>query len=336
MPNLQQPEQPALDRSTGTNDQVYAVGYCLICYGLFCLCGVTPEKTTAAPASQDGVTQAPYGAWESGLTAATIFEASDEVSSLTADDDKLFFVEKRASANGRNILMKLDANDESEQVTPSDLSVRSRVHEYGGRPYLADGDNIYYSSFTDQKLYRRSPGGEAQALTDDGLRYMECVADHFHGQLICVQEDHRGLGEAVNTLVAIDLSKDGEARVLYEGTDFVKTPRLSPDGKTVAFITWSHPNMPWDDTQLRIVTLGADGLTEESKEIPQAGNVAFSNPEFAEDGTLYFIADFANWLTLYRIGKDGDPELVLDQEIEIRVTDLKTNQARLLPISKTA
>ena len=306
----------------------------LIVLGYFVFVVATPEETTPAPASQDGVIQAPYGAWESRLTAAKIFEASDDVSALTADGDNLFFIEKRATANGRNILMQLDANDGSEQLTPSDLSVRSRVHEYGGRPYLADGDNIYYSRFTDQKLYRRSPGGEAQALTDDGLRYMECVADHFHGQLICVQEDHRGLGEAVNTLVAIDLSADGEVRVLYEGTDFVKTPRLSPDGRSVAFITWSHPNMPWDDTQLRIVTLGADGLPEKSTEIPQTGNVAFSNPEFAEDGTLYFTADFANWLTLYRIGKDGDPELVLDQEVEIKSYGLENESSAIVAYFK--
>ena len=208
------------------------------------------------------------------------------------------------------------------------------MHEYGGRPYLADGRDIYYSNFEDQKLYRLSPDGEAKALTDDGLRYMECVADHTHNQLICVQEDHRGLGEAVNTLVAVKLSEDGEVRVLFEDTDFVKTPRMSSDGKSVAFITWSHPNMPWDDTQLRIATLGADGLTERLTEVPQAGNVAFSNPEFAEDGTLYFTADFANWLTLYRMGKDGDPELVLDQEIAIKSYGLENELSAVIAYFK--
>ena len=159
---------------------------------------------------------------------------------------------------------------------------------------MIDGEDIYYSRFSDQKIYKLSPGTEAQALTSEGLRYMECVVDHDHKQLICVREDHRGEGEAVNSLVAVSLTDGGEGKILFQGTDFVRSPQLSPDGNSVAFITWSHPNMPWDDTQLRILTLAEDGSAESVREVPQRGNVTIANTQFSSDAKLYYVADYMN------------------------------------------
>ena len=287
--------------------------------------------------NSDSITTAAYGAWESPVTAASIFEASDNISTLTVENNELYFIERRASANGRNILVKLDDNNEAVQLTPSEISVRTRVHEYGGRPYLVDGNDIYYSQFTDQKIYKLSADSEAQALTADGLRFMHCVIDHSHNQLICVREDHRGLGEAVNTLVAINLSNiegDSTGEILFEGTDFVSSPQISPDGKSLAFITWSHPNMPWDDTQLRIITFSENGAVESQIEVPQEGNVSIANPQFSSDNTLYFTADFDNWATLYRLDENGQVELVLDQDIEIGSYGFENETSAAITYSK--
>ncbi len=282
-------------------------------------------------------TTATYGSWESPITAASIFEASDNISTLTVEDNELYFIERRASANGRNILVKLDENNQAIQLTPSEISVRSRVHEYGGRPYLVDGNDIYYSQFSDQKIYKLSAESELQVLTSDGLRFMQCVMDHSHNQLVCVREDHRGIGEAVNTLVAVKLSDtetetDGE--ILFEGTDFVSSPTISPDGKSLAFVTWSHPNMPWDDTQLRIITFSDDGSIASQIEVPQEGNVSIANPQYAADNTLYFTADFANWATLYRLNENGQVERVVDQDIEIGSYGFENETSAAITYSK--
>ena len=304
----------------------------LLGVGVFTL--TRQQEPPPRPEPQVNVNIAPYGAWESPLTAASIFEGADDISSLMVEDDKLFFIERRASANGRNILVKLNENHDVDQLTPSDISVRARVHEYGGRAYSIDGEDVYYSQFSDQKIYKHSPGSKAQALTIDGLRYMECVVDDDHRQLICVREDHRGEGEAVNTLVAVSLTGVGEGNILFQGTDFVRAPQLSPDGKSVAFSTWSHPNMPWDDTQLRILTLGDNGDTESLMEVPQDGNVAFSNPQYSENGRLYFIADFANWSTLYSLDEQANPLLVLDQEIEVGSYGFESDTNAVITYSK--
>jgi hypothetical protein len=98
------------------------------------------------------------------------------------------------------VLVKLDEGNTAVPLTSSEVSVRSRVHEYGGHPYVVDGDDIYYSQFTDQKIYRISQNSSPEAITSEGLRYMECIADQKNKRLICVREDHRGIGEPINTL----------------------------------------------------------------------------------------------------------------------------------------
>jgi hypothetical protein len=137
----------------------------IVAMGAGILIKIQQQQKFPSSKSQVNVTIAPYGAWESPLTAASIFERADNISYLLIEDDQLYFIERRASANGRNILVRLNENSNLDQLTSSDISVRSRVHEYGGRPYSIDGENIYYSQFSDQKIYKRSPGGEAQALT---------------------------------------------------------------------------------------------------------------------------------------------------------------------------
>jgi len=47
--------------------------------------------------------------------------------------------------------------------------------------------------------------------------------------------------------------------VLAGGRDFYAAPRLSPDGSRLAWVTWDHPNMPWDDTEVWVADVGADG-----------------------------------------------------------------------------
>lgn len=42
------------------------------------------------------------------------------------------------------------------------------------------------------------------------------------------------------------------------GHDFYGAPRLSPDGTRLAWITWDHPDMPWDTTELWVADVGPD------------------------------------------------------------------------------
>src|SRR6185503_7853478 len=114
------------------------------------------------------------------------------------------------------------------------------------------------------RLYRVDTSGKGQPaplspLRD--LRYADGVLDRARHRLIAVREDHTVDGEAVNTLVGIDLEGDERAGgvILASGCNFYSSPRLSADGKRLAWLQWNHPSMPWDGTELWVADLSADG-----------------------------------------------------------------------------
>ena len=183
------------------------------------------------------------------------------------------------------------------ELAAPESNVRSRVHEYGGRPYVVLRDAVVYSEFVDQRLYAC---GNGEPLTAPGLRYADgaCSVD---GTLFMVREDHTHPGEPTNSIVRIGLDGGDDERVLFDRSDFVAYPRPSADGR-LAFVSWNHPNMPWDATGLYVGRLGAEGLVELEVVAGGEGSQEESvlEPVWAEDGTLYFLSDRSGFWNLYR------------------------------------
>ncbi len=268
-----------------------------------------------------------FGTWESPLGARQVFAGADAVSFPRSTGDGLYFVESRAAEGGRDVLVRLIDEGALERVSPADFDVRNRVHEMGGLSYAVAEDAVFYANFVDQKLYRQSTGSDLPvALTPEGLRYGECLVDEAHHLLICVREDHRAEGEAVNTLVAVDMNTGGAGEILFSGTDFVTAPRLSPDGKTLAWVVWTHPNMPWDHTQIMLADIGDGGALENTRAVPELQTGSMVQPLFAPDGTLYFVADWTGWWNLYRLDGTGNPVQVLDMKAEFSFPDWQLGQ----------
>src|SRR5262249_22675726 len=129
-------------------------------------------------------------------------------------------------------------------------------------------------------------------------------------RLICVCEDHTRMeSEAVNTLVSIPLDGNGggELETLISGNDFYSTPCLSPDGLHLAWLTWNHPNMPWDGSELWISELDTDGSIKRSERIAGGPDESIFQPRWSPDGVLYFVSDRSGWWNLYR-WRDGQVE----------------------------
>ena len=132
------------------------------------------------------------------------------------------------------------------------------------------------------------------------MRYADAVPDPERNRLIAVREDHSaGAGEAVNALVAIDLAT-GTERLLAGGRDFFSTPMLSPDGQRLAWLTWDHPNMPWDGTDLWVATIGADGTLDASQRVAGGVEESVFQPAWSPRGALHFVSDRSGWWNLYR------------------------------------
>ena len=258
---------------------------------------------------------APYGSWKSPIAADDVFAKSVGLGEIQLDGNHLYWSEERP--DGRTVIVRRSPPQGVTDVTPPEYNARTRVHEYGGGDYLAAGSVIYFSNFADQRLYRQASDGEPQPWTrTKGMRYADAVLDDAHGRIILVREDHAAdAPQPVNALVSISTARDDDERILISGNDFYSTPRLNPEGTRLAWLTWNHPNMPWDGTELWIGDLDSTGSITSSKMIAGGKDVSIFQPEWSPGGTLYFVSDHSNWWNLYRL-KNGSIEALYPLEAE--------------------
>ncbi len=254
---------------------------------------------------------APYGSWTSPLTSESITAGTLGLSDIVLDGADIYWSESRPTEGGRSVIVRRTSDGRTQDMTPAPFNVRTRAHEYGGGAYAVADGTLYCSNFADQRLYRLVPGSAPEPLTPDAaLRYADAVVDKARGTLICVREDHRGEGEAVSTLVSVALSGDeAGGTVLVSGADFYSSPQLSPDGARLAWLTWNHPNMPWDGTELWSAPVGANGTLGAAELIAGGLDESVFGPRWSPDGVLYFVSDRTGWWNLYRRQSRGDEAL---------------------------
>ncbi len=242
-------------------------------------------------------TIAPGGSWASPITFESLVEGAVGASDLRVSDGVLYWLESRPADGGRLVVMADDGTG-AKQLTQAPFNVRTRVHEYGGAPYVVSGGTIWFSNFADQKLHVLEPGSEPRPLTPEGYRYADAAALPGGG-LVAVREDHTDPAEVKNAVVRLT-GADGDAgQVLFGDSDFVAYPRPSPDGRRLAFVAWDHPNMPWDTTSLYVAELAEAGLSGLTR-IAGGDEESVIDPKWGEDGTLYFVSDRTGFWNLYR------------------------------------
>ena len=267
---------------------------------------------------------ASYGSWSSPITSDLIVASTIGLGGILLDGTDVYWLESRPQENGRSVIVRRAADGSSLDVTPAAagageaaFSVRTRVHEYGGGSYLISDGVVYFCNDADQRLYRQEPGRTPVAITPEparprGLCYADGVMDARRGRMIWVREDHTTPApEPVNTLVEIPLDGSQPQRVLQSGRDFYAAPRLSPDGSRLAWLEWSHPNMPWIGCELWAGEWANDGSVGNKRLVAGGDNKSIFQPEWSPDGTLYFVSDRAQpslegrWWNLFRVRGDA-------------------------------
>lgn len=263
---------------------------------------------------------APYGSWKSPITSDLIVEGSVGLSQPSFDGENIYWIELRPKEGGRNVIVKRSPDGVCIDINQPPFNARTKVHEYGGGDYLVNDGIAYFSNFSDQRLYRQEGSAAPEALTGVGdVRYADARMDHARGRLICVREDHTGeASEAVNSIVAVNLQPgDDHGTVLVEGNDFYSSPRVSPDGTQLAWLTWNHPNMPWDGCELWVGEFGEDGMLASTRWVAGSSAESIFQPEWSPDGVLYFASDRSGWWNLERITADGGIENVYQSKAEL-------------------
>jgi dipeptidyl aminopeptidase/acylaminoacyl peptidase len=239
-----------------------------------------------------------FGKWVSPIT--PLMNARSDKSSRNTDilvkEGSVYWTEPRPLEKGRTALMRSDAQGKVEEIVSSDFDIRTKVHEYGGVPFTLHENSLYFIHNKDQRLYVQCQNETPRPITEGKIRYAN-LQGCTHG-LIAIAEEH--LDSQVNNFLVLLDSKTGKQTVWDSGHDFYASPILSPDEKKLAWLTWDHPNMPWDGTELWMADV-VEGKLENKRCV--AGGVAESifQPQWSPLGTLFFVSDRTGWWNIYRL-----------------------------------
>ncbi|MDH5433197.1 MAG: S9 family peptidase [Gammaproteobacteria bacterium] len=247
----------------------------------------------------------PYGSWLSKLSADELSKKSKRYGHLVLDKNDLYWLELRAEEKGRFVLMVCRNHGKPEEVLPKDISVHSKVHEYGGADYTVIDGKVFFSNVKDNRIYIFHDD-KLEPLTpivdEQEDRYTDFQLSPCHKFLIAVRESHRN-GSVVNELIAIDCDNK-TVSVLHSGYDFYSFPRLSKQGHRLCWTCWNQPDMPWDNAELWLADFHANGTIDGIHKVTGGGDTSVFQPEWSGDGVLHYISDKNNWSNIYS-HKDG-------------------------------
>jgi dipeptidyl aminopeptidase/acylaminoacyl peptidase len=256
-----------------------------------------------------------YGSWESPIKSAELSSGTLRVGQTQYDNDDLYWIEGRPTEGGKQILVRREKNGTITDVSPRGFNVRTLVNEYGGAPYLVRNGKVFCSNYSDQVVYQINPDANATVderripLTPEGEYYFaDFEYDSNRHRLLFVCEDHSDpTRQPVTTINVVATAKSGEKstrqkmEILVSGNDFYSNPRFSPDGKLLAWISWDHPNMPWDGTALWMAEVGENGALMKHRKIAGADDESVMQPVWSPNGDLLFISDRLGWWNIYAL-----------------------------------
>jgi dipeptidyl aminopeptidase/acylaminoacyl peptidase len=239
-----------------------------------------------------------YGNWSSKISTDLIVTDSVSIDEAKQVADTLYYIERRPLEGGRCVIVRVKNTGEAMDILPAPYSARSRVHEYGGGSYCAQGDSVFFVNDSDQDIYAIKNDRITRITTTDNQRFADFSYDRQHERLIAICETHASDGIS-NSIVGIDVN-NGKITDIESGNDFYASPRLNNSASQLCWQTWNHPNMPWDGNQLWVADIGHDAQLFNRRHIAGDTDISVFQPQWSAGDILHFISDDTGWWHIYR------------------------------------
>lgn len=248
------------------------------------------------------------GFWSSPISASLLTQNASKLACPTWQAGALHWLQSLPEEGGRSAVMALIDGLATER-TPANFSAKSSVHEYGGLCYCADDTTLYAVSKQDQQIYRIQDRAAAR-LTDTEMRFADLQLSPCRTAIYAVaeqpiQSQDEGEHEPIASIVKID-TVGGGVTTLAIGASFYASPAISACGSKLVFISWQHPNMPWNCNQLQVLHLATDELTD----VSASEHCSHFQPQWHSNGSLVASIDLDEWYNLYQYQDDSWQPLV--------------------------
>jgi dipeptidyl aminopeptidase/acylaminoacyl peptidase len=188
--------------------------------------------------------------WTSPISVEQLSASQISLGELHVDGSRVFWTESRPLEKGRHALMVQEKEEIPSEKFPA-MSVQTKVHEYGGGSFCAQRNILVFFDAYTSSLYVENAKGELLCLAKNSdKRWADFCLAPDGKTFVCVCEDH-SQEEVKSQIVVWDLQTCHEILV-HDKADFYASPRWCPDGKSIAFLFWNAPHMPWDECFLQI------------------------------------------------------------------------------------
>ena len=241
-------------------------------------------------------TRRQFGLWDSPITPVSMARGSNFSDLAWNQDGTLVWLESRSD---RGVLVLQPPDGQAPRDLNSEFSVRGKVG-YGGGEFTAGRGDVYFVDAGSGRIFRQPVNaGTAHPVTPAFGGAASPVLSPDGRWLLFVHTY-----EGKDSIGIVDSEGKKWPQKLVDGADFYMQPVWHPDGRQVAWISWNHPNMPWDGTFLHLAKIHSqDGglpVVDDIRTVAGDENTSIFQPGFSPDGRyLAYTSDASGWWQLY-------------------------------------
>lgn len=233
-----------------------------------------------------------FGSWDSPISpqiAGDLIELSEP--HWTASGNLAW----RERQSDRSNIQILPADSNPVQTLPFPENIGGGIL-YGGGSFTSSGEVLYLIQSRTARIFRSRAGeGNPELLVDLPGRAAAPRISPDQTRLIFIHSH-----QDRDSIKTFNLENPGQPQDLVRGADFYNYLRWSPSGKKIAWVSWHHPDMPWDNSRLEIADFSSNGAIQKTQRIAGGDGCSIIQPEFSPDGCfLAYVSDISGWWQIY-------------------------------------